>query len=249
VREEKGKVVPLPPGETLVDYLREKHPWVIDYELTRRMEGFLDLVVENKETWQRFCRGVHGKMGYAKPQERGEGGGPSEGQLRYARSLAEKQGTVIPESTLKSGRELSAWIDAALGGKGAPRGAGQGTRSNPPAAGTGKGDAEGVKAASGESLGACPSCGGAVREQEKAYCCVARCGFILWKDRLARWGKKISPTLAGRLIKGKPVLLRNLVSTKDANSKFDAHGELHNDPKYGWGIKLSFDVNPGKAKL
>jgi DNA topoisomerase I len=118
VREEKGKVVPLPPGETLVDYLREKHSWVIDYDLTRRMEGFLDLVVENKETWQRFCRGVHGKMGYAKPQERGEGGGPSEGQLRYARALAEKSGTVIPEATLKDGRKLSAWIDAAIGGSG-----------------------------------------------------------------------------------------------------------------------------------
>jgi DNA topoisomerase I len=118
VREEKGKVVPLPPGETLVDYLREKHSWVIDYDLTRRMEGFLDLVVENKETWQRFCRGVHGKMGYAKPQERGEGGGPSEGQLRYARALAEKSGTAIPEATLKDGRKLSAWIDAAIGGSG-----------------------------------------------------------------------------------------------------------------------------------
>jgi len=70
VREEKGKVVPLPAGETLIDYLREKHGWVIDYELTRRMEGFLDLVVENKESWQRFCRGVHGKMAYAAPPER-----------------------------------------------------------------------------------------------------------------------------------------------------------------------------------
>ncbi|GFO67124.1 hypothetical protein GMLC_07030 [Geomonas limicola] len=113
VREEKGKVVPLPPGETLVDYLREKHPWVIDYDLTRRMEGFLDLVVENKETWQRFCKGVHAKMGYAKPVERGEGSSPSEGQLRYARALADKLKLELPESVLKSGREISAWIDAA----------------------------------------------------------------------------------------------------------------------------------------
>jgi len=115
VREEKGKVVPLPPGETLVDYLREKHPWVIDYELTRRMEGFLDLVVENKETWQRFCKGVHHKMGFARPTERAEGGGPSEAQLRYASALAVKLGSSIPEATLKSGRELSAWIAAAVG--------------------------------------------------------------------------------------------------------------------------------------
>jgi DNA topoisomerase-1 len=40
VKEDKRKVVPLPPGETLVDYLRDKHPWVIDYALTGRMEGF-----------------------------------------------------------------------------------------------------------------------------------------------------------------------------------------------------------------
>jgi len=250
VREEKGKVVPLPPGETLVDYLREKHSWVIDYDLTRRMEGFLDLVVENKETWQRFCKGVHGKMGFARPFERAEGGGPSEGQLRYAGALAEKSGQSIPEATLKSGRELSAWIDAAVGGKqtskaGAAAGsAAKGARSG--ASGAGEGKAKGgVRAAGTDSLGACPACGEPVREQEKSYCCSARCGFILWKDRLARWGKKISPTLAGRLIKGKPVLLQNLVSTKDAKVKFDAHGELHNDPKFGWSIRLNFDVERG----
>jgi len=258
VREEKGKVVPLPPGEALVDYLREKHPWVIDYELTRRMEGFLDLVVENKETWQRFCRGVHGKMGYARPQERGESGGPSEGQLRYARALADQQGATIPEATLKSGRELSAWIDAALGAKGAPKGGAARARTgaSPPAAG-GRGAAgagrapagAGVKAP-GESLGACPACRAPVLEQEKAYSCSARCGFVLWKDRLSRWGKKISPSLAGRLLKGKPVLLRGLVSTKDAAAKFDAHGELQQDPQYGWGIRLNFDAGreaPGKS--
>ena len=114
VREEKGKVVPLPPGEILIDYLREKHAWVIDYELTRRMEGFLDLVVDNKETWQRFCRGVHGKMGFAAPPERASGGWPSEGQLRYASSLAKRDALSIPAATLKSGRELSLWIDAVV---------------------------------------------------------------------------------------------------------------------------------------
>ena len=120
VREEKGRVAPLPPGESLIDYLREKHGWVIDYELTRRMEAFLDLVVENKETWQRFCRGVHGKMGFAAPPERGGGGGPSESQLRYAADLAQRDGLSIPEETSKSGRELSAWIEGVVGKKRAP---------------------------------------------------------------------------------------------------------------------------------
>ena len=114
VKEEKGRVVPLLPGETLIDYLRDKHAWVIDYELTSKMENFLDLVVENKETWQRFCRGVHNKMGFFIPPARVEGGGPSEAQLKYANSLAQKNSLVIPDETLKSGKALSLWIEAAL---------------------------------------------------------------------------------------------------------------------------------------
>lgn len=117
VKEEKRKVVPLPPGETLVDYLREKHPWVIDYALTGRMESFLDLIVENKETWQRFCRGVHGKMGFAVPPARAAGGGPSEAQLKYARDLATKNNLVVPEETLQSGKALSLWIEGIVGGR------------------------------------------------------------------------------------------------------------------------------------
>jgi DNA topoisomerase-1 len=111
VKEEKGKVVPQPPGERLIDYLRDKHPWVIDYELTRKMEGFLDLVVENRETWQRFCKGVHNKMGFSAPPLRAPGGGPSEAQLTYANALAQKISLVIPEEILKSGRALSIWIE------------------------------------------------------------------------------------------------------------------------------------------
>lgn len=115
VKEDKGKVVPLPPGETLIDYLREKHSWVIDYELTRKMEKFLDQVVENKETWQRFCRGVHNKMGFFAPPTRSAGGGPSENQLKYAQHLAAKNKLTIPEETLWSGRALSLWIEGVVG--------------------------------------------------------------------------------------------------------------------------------------
>lgn len=117
VKEEKGKVVPLLPGETLIDYLREKHGWVIDYELTSKMESFLDLVVENKETWQRFCKGVHNKMGFSVPPVRPVGGGPSEGQLKYANDLAAKNSLVIPEETLKTSKALSMWIEGVVGTK------------------------------------------------------------------------------------------------------------------------------------
>jgi DNA topoisomerase-1 len=117
VKEEKGKVVPLLPGETLIDYLRDKHGWVIDYELTSKMENFLDQVVENKETWQRFCKGVHSKMGFSIPPLRTAGGGPSEGQLKYANDLAQKNSLTISEETLKSSKALSLWIEGVLGKK------------------------------------------------------------------------------------------------------------------------------------
>jgi DNA topoisomerase I len=117
IKEEKGRVVPLPAGEKLIDYLTDKHAWVINYDLTKKMEGFLDLVVDNKETWQRFCKGVHNKMGFAIPAARTVGGGPSEGQLKYANDLAQKHGLVIPEETLKSGKALSLWIESAIGKK------------------------------------------------------------------------------------------------------------------------------------
>ncbi len=117
VKDEKGRVVPLQSGETLIDYLRDKHAWVIDYELTGKMENFLDLVVENKETWQRFCRGVHNKMGFSIPPVRAAGGGPSEAQLKYANDLAQKNSLVIPAEMLQSGKALSQWIESLIAAK------------------------------------------------------------------------------------------------------------------------------------
>jgi len=107
---EKGKVVPLPAGETLIDYLLKQHPWVIDYELTSKMEEILDQVVENKETWQRFCKAVHNKMGYASPPVRSANGEPSEAQIKYATYLSSRDKVTIPEETLKNGKALSNWI-------------------------------------------------------------------------------------------------------------------------------------------
>jgi DNA topoisomerase-1 len=120
VTEEKGRVVPLPPGETLIDYLRDKHSWVIDYALTSKMENFLDLVVENKETWQRFCKGVHNKMGFSIPPLRVAGGGPSEAQLKYATSLAQRNNLVIPDEILQSSKAISMWIEGVVGTKNQP---------------------------------------------------------------------------------------------------------------------------------
>lgn len=115
VKEVKGKVVPLPPGEALVDYLKAQHPWVIDYELTRKMEEILDQVVDHKETWQRFCKAVHNKMGYAVPPVRGVNGAPSDAQLKYAAYLADRDKVTIAGDILKNGKDLSRWISERVG--------------------------------------------------------------------------------------------------------------------------------------
>jgi hypothetical protein len=78
------------------------------------MEAILDQVVENKETWQRFCKAVHNKMGYASPPVRGVNGGPSEAQLKFAADLAARGKLTIPEEILKSGKSLSTWISDRL---------------------------------------------------------------------------------------------------------------------------------------
>jgi hypothetical protein len=81
------------------------------------MENFLDLVVENKETWQRFCKGVHNKMGFSIPPVRAVGGGPSEAQLKFAASLAQKNSLVIPDDALLSSKAISMWIEGVVGTK------------------------------------------------------------------------------------------------------------------------------------
>ena len=119
VSEPKLPTVAVPqfiPPPILIPWV--KHGWVIDYELTSKMENFLDLIVENKETWQRFCKGVHNKMGFSIPPARTAGGGPSEGQLKLANDLAVKNNLVIPEDTLKTSKALSQWIEGVVGTKG-----------------------------------------------------------------------------------------------------------------------------------
>ena len=81
------------------------------------MEAILDQVVENKETWQRFCKAVHNKMGYASPPVRSANGGPSEAQLKYATYLAARDHVTIPEEILKSGKAVSGWIAEIVGKK------------------------------------------------------------------------------------------------------------------------------------
>ncbi|NVN90733.1 MAG: type I DNA topoisomerase [Desulfuromonadales bacterium] len=96
IKEEKGRVIPLLPGERLIDFLRDKHGWVIDYDLTSKMEGFLDLVVENRETWQRFCKGVHSKMGFSIPPARTVGGAPARRNSNTPMTLPKRMVSSFP---------------------------------------------------------------------------------------------------------------------------------------------------------
>lgn len=69
VRIEKGRLVPGPTGEQLVDYLAAQHPWVIDYAMTANMEAYLDQVESRAAgvTWQAFVKDIHGRTGFLDP--------------------------------------------------------------------------------------------------------------------------------------------------------------------------------------
>jgi len=83
-----------------------------------------------------------------------------------------------------------------------------------------------------ESLGPCPSCGGAVVDQPKSYGCSRwrdGCKFAIWKTMA---GKRISPAMATKLLKqGRTQVLKGFVSK--AKKKFDARLRLQ-DGKVGF---------------
>ena len=64
---EKGSLVPTNEGRSLVACLKEKHPWVIDYNLTKSMEEYLDKVQENRANWRDFAKSLHKQIGFAEP--------------------------------------------------------------------------------------------------------------------------------------------------------------------------------------
>lgn len=117
VKVEKGKLYPEPSGEVIVDYLTDKFAWVVDYDLTKTMEDYLDKVEAQADgaSWQKFCKGVHAKTGYFVPTPRTEGGGaPSEKQLKYARDIAQKKGVELPKKVEVNAQACREWIDKNL---------------------------------------------------------------------------------------------------------------------------------------
>ncbi len=116
VRVEKGKLAAEPAGEIIIDFLTEKHLWITELDLTRKMEEYLDRI-EGKEpgaSWQKFCKGVHARMGYARPAERRSDGAPSEKALAFARDIARKKGVELPEEAKTSAVACRVWLDLQL---------------------------------------------------------------------------------------------------------------------------------------
>lgn len=252
IADDKGFLVPLPRGEKLMGYLQDKHPWILDSDLTRKMEQFLNLVAENKEPWSKYCRGVHSKMGFAAQPEKKIISGPTPSQLNYAQDLAKKYNITIPEGALQSGKELSAWIRGVLANPPAVNPEGSPAKPSQtvpkPAQEGNRGGGEAPPPDEFEPVGNCPVCGKAVREEDKAFKCSANCGFILSKNKLEKFGKEMTFALMKRFLGGGKVLLRNLSST-EKGTVFDAHGILSKDERYGWGITLIFDLEkPEKPK-
>ena len=78
-------------------------------------------------------------------------------------------------------------------------------------------DAEVLMPTKGETIGYCPVCGSAVIEKSKGFFCESRdCSFALWKDNrfFDSIGKKMTKTLAEKLLKEKKANLKSCHSAK-----------------------------------
>jgi DNA topoisomerase-1 len=120
VEIKRAKIHATTVAERLFDFLDKEHPWVIDLELTKKMEEYLDKVEDGKASWVSFVKGVHGKMQFARPAQRaaaGPGGvyPPSPAQLKFGEDLAKKHDKEIPKEALESSRAMSAYINGLLG--------------------------------------------------------------------------------------------------------------------------------------
>lgn len=116
VEIEKKKLKASDSGERLIDFLNnDGHSWIIDYETTAKMEEYLDKVADGIDgaTWKEFAKTTHAKMNFYIPEQREprEVKAPSEKQIDLAKSIAEKKGIKLPQSTLENSFEMSKWLE------------------------------------------------------------------------------------------------------------------------------------------
>lgn len=108
------------------------------------------------------------------------------------------------------------------------------------------------KGAPKESIGICPRCGSSIVEGKNGYGCSGYrdgCKFVIWKKPKLSFMSKSTITTndAKKLLEGKKVLKKNLLSK--AGKKFEAYIYLEDDPQspYGPSIKLEFKKNTKKG--
>jgi DNA topoisomerase-1 len=109
----KSKLQAEPAGEALLDHLLASAPWCVEYDMTRKMEAYLDRV-ENCDgaSWQIFAKAVHAKMGFVKPTPSSPGDGtPSPAALKYAQDIAKSKGIPLPANVEASATEVRAFLD------------------------------------------------------------------------------------------------------------------------------------------
>jgi DNA topoisomerase-3 len=101
----------------------------------------------------------------------------------------------------------------------------------------------GNKKDSGEQIGICPRCGGAVRERDKGFFCENRaCGFALWKDNkfFTYKKKELTKTVAIALLKDGRMKIKGLHSEKTGKT-YDATVVLDDTKGKYVGFKLEFE--------
>lgn len=69
VQIQKKNLVPTKKGYTIIDHLKEKRDWIIDYEMTRQMEAALDEVENGGVAWASVVYGYHNIMGKIDPSQ------------------------------------------------------------------------------------------------------------------------------------------------------------------------------------
>lgn len=102
-----------------------------------------------------------------------------------------------------------------------------------------------------KALGKCPECGKDVIETSKSYGCSGYsngCKFAFWKDDkfLSRYKKKMTESVAKKLLKDKKIQMKDLVSPTKG-TKFDCELELVKQDNGYWGLKMNFNGSGGSS--
>ena len=110
----QGKILPTDTAFQVIQFLEEKHPWMLSPELTAEMEKQLDLVEQGKLDWRKPVLETVEKVRNLLPLlTEKKDDTPTEKQLEFARRLAERLGEEIDGAALTSKKKLSDWITKA----------------------------------------------------------------------------------------------------------------------------------------